>query len=784
MTDKFVDWCIARRRIAWIGILAVTVVMAVLASSVEIKTVFADLLPQNHPFVKINDRFKQAYGGSNMVSIMVEVQDGDILAIPVLERIKAVTEAAANLPGADPFQVTSIASKKLKEITSSSHGIESRPLMWPELPKSDEEIAVLRKAITNNPLVYGAYVSNDFKAALVTVDFYDHLVDYRDIFEGVSKIVSTNSGEGVTVRVVGEPVLYGWVIHYFSETAQLFAGTIAALFVLLFLVARTWTGTIIPILAAATSAVWAVGFCGLMEYHLDPLLVVVAFLITALAISNSVQVVTRCDQLARAEPTLSSTEVAKTGLREIIRPALLAVIADAGCMVVVAMTPIPLLQKIAIIGSFWVMSLVICAVVLPAIAIAGVRRTHKHAHPINVKPPLRALLRLCSTIATSRARYGVIAIFGTIFVVSAIYSLNLKVGDANPGSPILEADAPYNRDARAINQSFQGSDRMFVVFSGDQVDSIKQPSVLAEMEQFQRFMEAQPEIGGSVSLVDVLPEVNRVLHEGNPRYLELGADAGVNGELAYLFVSGSDPGDLQRYVSTDYTNASVTLFFRDHQGDTIRNAVSRIEDFIKERVDSDVEILLAGGLVGVLAAVNDVILAGQVEAIAFALLILALVASAAYRSLTAGTFFMIPVVISNALTFSYMAYYGIGMNINTLPVVALGIGLGVDYSFYVVDAIREEFDHHGNLKRAIEEALQGAGMGVVITVLTLIASVSLWSLSSLRLQSEMAALIAVWLGISAIASLVLMPALVYAFKPSFVVGRSSRNRVETALVPA
>ncbi|MDB5921049.1 MAG: efflux transporter, family [Massilia sp.] len=768
MIDRFIDWCILRRKRVIGILLLLTTVMGFFAARVEVKTVFSDLLPQNHPFVGVNNHFKQVYGGSNMVSVMVEVGKGDILNRDVLSKIQKINNELAKVTGADPFQITSIASKKLKEIKSSTDGIKTRPLMWPDLPKNDEEIAQLRKSITNNPLVYGAYVSQDFKAALITVDFYDHLVDYKTIFNQVARIMDGNRGEGLTLHAVGEPILYGWVLHYLTETATIFLATIACLVALLFLIARTWHGTAIPLVAAVLSAVWAIGFSGMMNYNLDPMVVVVAFLITALAVSNSVQIVSNFDQKIRSGIETTAEGAAKAALRTLFRPAMLAVVADAGCVLVVVLTPIPLLQKIAIIGCVWVLSIAIFGVVVPALLAASIRNPKRYAHPVNITPVLNGVLALCAKVTTSRGRYLVIAGAVLLFIASGMYAFNLKVGDANPGSPILRANSAYNKDAALINNVFQGSDRMFVVASGEKPDTVKQPQVLENIEKFQRFMDAQPEIGGSVSLADVLPTVNQVLHEGNPHYLVPGSDANVNGELAYLFVSGSDPGDIQRFASSDYKNASVTLFFRDHQGDTIRNAIARINEFVEKNQVPGVTYLLAGGLVGVLAAVNEVILAGQIEAIALALLVLVIVVAITYRSLVAGMFFMIPVLLANTLTFSYMAYMGIGMNINTLPVVALGIGLGVDYSIYVVDAIREEMHAEADLKQAIINALNSAGLGVLITVMTLVLGVILWSFSSLRLQAEMGALIAIWLMISAAASLILMPALVYVFKPAFV----------------
>lgn len=784
MTEKFIDWCFARRNLVISLVALITIGLAMVASRVEIKTVFADLLPQNHPYIAVNNQFKQTFGGANMVSIMVESAPGEIFNPSVLATVQGITRDLAKVTGADPYQIVSLASKKLKEIKASTEGIQTRPLMWPDLPKDEAETAQLRTAVLNNPLVYGAYVSTDLKAALITVDFYDHLVDYKTIHSEIYALAEKYTKDGVRIRVAGEPVLYGWVIHYLSETAHIFLGTIACLVVLLLLISRTWHGTLLPLAAGLISAIWAVGFAVLARYNLDPLVIVVAFLITALAISNTVQIVSRFDHKLRVGIAANADEAARMSLAKIFRPAMLAVAADAGCMLVVALTPIPLLQKIAIIGCIWVLTIAISGVVVPALALSWIKRPERVIHPLDIGIALHWVLNVCLRIVTSRGRYVVIAAAAAAFVASGLYALKLKVGDANPGSPILWADSTYNLDASAINKQFQGSDRMFVVPSGSKPDTIKRPEVLENMGQFQRFMEAQPEIGGSISVADVLPAVNRVLREGNPRFLELGADAAGNGELAYLFTSGSDPGDLERYADPDFKNASVTLFFRDHQGDTIRTAIARIQEFTEKHRVEGMHYLLAGGLAGVLGAVNEVILAGQIEAIAFALLVLALAASIAYRSTVAGIFFIIPVVLSNTLTFSYMAFNGIGMNINTLPVVALGIGLGVDYSFYVVDAIKEEMERHGDLRHAIAHGLASAGRGVLITSLTLVAGVALWTQSSLRLQADMGVLIAIWLTISAVASLLLMPALVYVFKPRFVVGAGTttagREMLETA----
>ena len=599
------------------------------------------------------------------------------------------------------------------------------------------------------------------------------------LFRSISDITDAAQGDGVKVRIVGEPMLYGLVNHYLTETLYIFLVTVAALVVLLFLITRSWHGTALPLVAGVLSAIWALGAAKIMGFHLDPLVIVVAFLITAQAISNSVQLVSRFDdEIAHGTP--SAAAAAKASLQNLFKPGMLAVVADAGCVLVVALTPIPMLEKISYIGTAWIFSIIISALLMTPLLLSFFGTSGKKVHPVNISPLLDAVLRLAIRIVSTRWRYAVLGATAVVFVVTGIYAFNLKVGDANPGSPILWQDSRYNQDAAAINGKFQGSDRMFVVVSGKNEGALKEPEVLKGMESFQKYMEAQPEVGGSISLADVLPAVKRVVREGNSRYQELGNTANENGELVYMFVSGTDPGDMDRFADPQAKDGAVTLYFRDHQGVTISTAVQRIKDYVAEHPMKDAEFLLAGGLVGVLAAVNEVILSGQIEAIALALLVLVVCCAFTYRSAVAGVFFMIPVLLSNTLTFSYMAWKGIGMNINTLPVVALGIGLGVDYTFYIVDGIREELHHGGNsIEQAITKALRSAGRGVLITAITLVTSVVIWSLSSLRLQADMGVLIAIWLGISAASALFVMPAMVYVFRPEFVVG-SKRHPIEVA----
>lgn len=777
MIERIAEFCIRSR--AWIvGCLTMlTLVLFWFALSIEVRTVFEDMLPSRHEYVKTHQKFKDTFGSSNLVTIMVEVKNGDIFHMPILDKVRTITMGLREVSAVNPYQITSLASKKLKEVQASTDGIVTRPLMWPDLPTDAEALSALKEAVLRNPLVYGPYVSRDLQATLITVDFIDRDLDYSKAFNEIRALVAKVDDDTVNIRVVGDPILFGWVDHYIPETVNLVAAALALTLVMLFILLRTWRGVLLPLLAGVVSAIWALGICRLLGIHFEPLVIVVAMLITSRAVSHSVQIVNRFDdeleQIAAGRE--SARHAAKIALADLFRPGMLGVVADAGCMAVVALSPIPMLQKLTVLSVVWVSTLTVSAVILTPVLLSYIRKPYGVVHPIDLIPLARKILDLGVWIATSRFRYVNIACSVVVMIVSGIYAFNLKIGDANPGSPILWPESAYNIDSAAINARFQGVDRMFIVVGEDGKDNIlKTNEILLAMNRFQRFIEAQPEVGGSVSIADVLPVVNGTLREGNPRYLELGDNQQVNGSLVAILDSVSEPGDIDRFADNKYANGAITMMFRDRQGETIRTAVARIKEFIAQNPLADGHWQLAGGLIGVMAAVNEVILSGQIEAIALALLVLVLICTIVYRSTVAGMLFMIPVIISNTLTFSFMTWKGIGMNINTVPVAALGIGLGVDYAFYIADRVKEEIAAGSTPEHAIYQALHSAGLGVVVTASVLIASTILWWVSSLKFQADMGLLMAIWLGISAMSALFVMPSVIYVFRPEFIFGRRER----------
>jgi predicted RND superfamily exporter protein len=242
------------------------------------------------------------------------------------------------------------------------------------------------------------------------------------------------------------------------------------------------------------------------------------------------------------------------------------------------------------------------------------------------------------------------------------------------------------------------------------------------------------------------------------------------GSIMNLVISAAQTGDFDRMMSREHQNANIIIWCKDHKGTTIREVVKRAREWIEESKDFEkVEFKLASGYLGILAAVNEVVAAAQAQNMALILLLMIVTTTICYRSFVAALMLLVPLTLANFLTMVVMVMNEISLNINTIPVASIGIGVGVDYAIYILSRICEEYQVHRDYNKAIPIAIRTTGKAVFFTATTLVGGVIFWFfLSSLRFQAEMGLLLSLLMLINMFLALGLLPAMVYVFKPRFV----------------
>ena len=572
----------------------------------------------------------------------------------------------------------------------------------------------------------------------------------------------------LVISVAGEPRLYGWVYEYAGEAKWIFLTTTVLTWILLYLYFHDWRGALRPTITGVISAIWGLGFINLIGLPFDPLALVIPFFITARAVSHSVQMHDRYYE--EFEKSGWDKEKAIVGaFAELFVPTLSGILTDAVGILAILLVPILMLQKLAISASFWILAITVSELLLNPIVYHYLKAPDKETVLNREKGWFRNLIfSVTDVILSKTGRVATIGAWALLTAVSIYFLKDLTIGDPTAASPLLWQDSPYNVSHTNIQEKFGGVEPLIVVAEGYDKDAMKDPQVLRTMEKFQRHLERDPDVGYSFSLADILRAVNMVFHELEPKWGVIPNDWIDVGGLFFVFFSGSPPSETAKYVTPDYSTAHVTFYAKNHQGDNIRRIIERARQFIKENPMDKAEFKLAGGLIGVLAAGNEEILKNDLLMNFLGFFTMYVIILFTYRSWMAGIFMLLPLFLSNIAINAYMAIQGIGINISTLPVVTVGVGFGIDYGLYIVSRIIEEFQKSGDMDFSVREAVSTSGKAVTFTAITMVLGTLVWWFSSIRFDAEMGLLLALWMLVSFIASMTLMPVLFAVFKPGFI----------------
>ncbi len=751
-------------------ILAITLFFATRIPGVQIVSDFADLLPQEHPYIELHNEIRDVFGGANNVILALEVDEGTIFTNDTLQRIHRLTQGVDSLVGINHNLVTSLTHRTTRKVWLSQEGnVKSAPHFDPTYGDySDEELVQIQADVIANPRVFGLLVSPDLKSALIRGTLNEGALDYERVFQQLRELREVETVPGVRVHATGQPVLVGWVSSYVDQIVQIFLYTIVIMLVLLTLYFRRLYGILLPTTGLVLTSIWGLGILSLLGYNLDPLMMVIPFLISARAMSHGIQLVERYYQ--ERAVLGDNKKAARAAFENLFRPGSLGVISDAIGLLLISLGSVPINDKLAVYASLWALCVVVTVLIAVPVTLELL--------PDEGDKPMRhsALRRVFPRVATAvTSRGGVTATLGlalACYVVGGYLASWVQIGEAEPGSPLLYLDHDYNVSSKSINDAFPGSEELYIVAETEENGGLKRPEVIKALADFQAHMLTDPELGGSKGLPDLLYSVNRMIHYDDPRWQTEPTDSSIAGGLLFMYMMSSPvPGATMEYLDPDERIANLVFYYKDHQGETIRRSIYMAKDWMNSAVAQvdGLKLRLAGGLVGVTAAINEAAFETNLLVIPLVLLLILVFVTAFYWSIHAGWLMMLAMSFATTLTYAYMGITGIGINVNTVPIIAVGIGVGIDYSIYIMDRIRTEMEALDDLTAAVRRAIETTGVAIGFTATTLIGGVIMWVfISDLRFQADAALLLIVMLVLNALAAIFLVPAWILRFKPAFI----------------
>jgi|TARA_B110000483_G_C18206878_1_gene548243 predicted RND superfamily exporter protein len=743
-------------------ILLITVVITSVAAyfaitGVTLRASLNEMLPSNHKNVELYEQFSDKFGGVNTVLIMVENINGSVYEKAFLEKYKNISDAFYFHEANRKPLFEAVNLRKTRAVSGAQGQIQVMPLMWPKLPETDAEMDRFRLLIRGQ--FNGYLISLDEKSLMIAAEFKDN-VDTNQLINFVGDMRSEYEDGSLKLSIVGRPILLGEVKQELPKMISIFALSVLAISIFLYLFFQTWVGVVIPMAVAFSVTILGFGVIGFTGFNMDPLLLLLPFFVFATVLSHSVQFVSRVfDELTEGK---NMKDAVRIGLERLLFPSTAAVITSAAGFTVLILVAIPSIQSLALICTIWLLTL------SPGIIAAAAFMSYFKV-PNKFKTTLPFQTFLARLFGEKMSAKFFLPCF-IIFLIGGFFiSQNLKIGDA-VGSPILWPDSRYNSDVGSINSNYDriGTDVLQAYFSGEE-EIMLNPDVYHQSEAFDRhiFERVLPATPAS-SLAPIIKNINMVLWEGDPSYQfipDTSAEVGFN---IYMFRSNGEPGDFAAYTNPEWNIGKLSIFTSEHSSETVDELIRHGEEFVNNYdFNKDEPIIqFAGGQIGLIKATNDEIRLKQNLLLIAIILIIILNLVWVYRSIKLGMIITFVLSTSHFMTMSVMALLDVGMNLNTLPLAALGLGRGVDYSIYMADRMRDEMKRGLDYSQATIRAFNTSGVAIIVTSLTMILPLLSWSfLSPIRFQAEMGLLLAIILAFNMLGALTVVPALIKLLKP-------------------
>jgi predicted RND superfamily exporter protein len=754
---------------------------------VELRTIFSDLLPKNHPFVQTYKDHPN-FGNPLTVTIMVENKNGDIYNAETLLKVWNLTRDIDLAPGVDHDQILSIATEKARYSEATPFGVDSQPLMGDRAPVTQSEIDELRLRVNKAPNARAFLISQDGSAALIKATFIERLIDYGEVFDYVQPIIEAARDENHNVFVAGQPILTGWVYSHQTAMLSIFGITAFALLLALVIYMSNVAGVVTPVVTSVIAAIWGFGFVGWIGDPIEPLIMVVPLLLVARSFSHCVQFIERFYEIYNEIG--DKKKAAEEALGVMMAPGLLGIITDAAGLFLIIVAPIPAMERFAIFCGFWALILFPTNVLVSPLILSLL------PEPKNVKKIIggqqaegrgwhRYIRMMLSGIGKlshgRRARFTAITI-SCMLIFSVTQVLQIKVGNPVEGSNLLWQDSEYNVAVSEINKNFAGLNTLEVVFEAKDQNNpsrvARQFETVFSMLSLQKQLEKgeQPPVA-TLSFADYLPEANRLFSGGHPKWAPIDHNQMAVTAASNAVMVGTGPKAFLHVTDFVQQNATVSLWYKDNKQETVDRALAQANEALAQiGVDHDAfRIRLGTGTIALQQSINDTVDYYQWIILGLLNLVILVTCGLAYRSFVAAVLLLIPVNVSNLFLGAVLVQMGIGLDVNTLPITAIGVGVGIDYGIYLLSRICEEYNSSEDVGLSIERAIATTGKAIFFTAsIVLIAILPWYFLSGLKFLADMGLLLVMVMLINMLVALVLLPLEIWLVKPHFLKQKNLR----------
>ncbi len=748
----------AKRHLILVSFAIVTAIMGYFALQLRPDAGFEKSIPLKHPYMQTFVEHQAEFGGANRILIALSVRDGDIFSADFFRALKAVTDEVFFLPGVDRARVRSIFTPNVRFVEIVEDGFTGGNIVPADFAPTPKGLEQVRQNILKANEV-GRLVANDFTAAIISAQLLEldpstgERLDYLRVASLLEeRIRRPYQSENIDIHIIGFARLIGDIANGAMEVIAFFGLAFAITAVLLYVYSKSLRLTGLLLVSSLTAVVWQLGLLTVLGFGLDPMSILVPFLIFAIAVSHGVQMVNavRMQMLRGSDcPT-----AARRCFRRLLLPGGVALVSDTIGFLTLLLIDIGIIRELAIAASLGVAAIILTDLVLLPVLLSYLPALRpRSASSVGIGTRRDRWWGLISHLAAPRVALVTLAVSSALYGYGLWQGAKLEIGDLEAGAPELRQDARYNRDAKLISERFSiGVDVISVVVE-TVPDGCIDYEVMDLIDRFEWQIRNVDGVHSVIGLPTIAKIVNAGWNEGNVKWRAIPR----NPQVLVQSVSGVETST--GLLNSDCSVMPVLIFTRDHRAETIDRIILAVKRFAAQHDDDTIVFRLASGNVGVMAATNEAVRAAQLPMLVYVYAAIIGLCLLTFRSWRGTLYIIVPLSLVSVLTVALMPLLGIGLKVSTLPVVALGVGIGVDYGIYIFARLKTYLDQKIAFQEAYLLTLKETGSAAVFTALTLAIGVSTWIYSDLKFQSDMGILLTFMFLANMIGAIAIIPAL-------------------------
>lgn len=747
------------RRPLLIGVfVAVTLFMGYSASHLRVDAGFTKMVPLEHPYMKTFVQYRDEFGGANRVLVALMAKQGDIFTPGFFDTLKQATDEVFFLPGVDRARVSSLFTPNVRFTEVVEDGIAGGNVVPADFENTPQGLEQVRKNVLKSNYL-GRLVANDFSGAIISAELLEvdpntgEKLDYTAVARQLEeKVRGRFQSDTVDVHIIGFAKAIGDITEGARRVIVFFGVAFVVTALLVYVYAQSWKLAVVPLACSLMAVVWQLGLLPLLGYGIDPMGILVPFLVFAIGVSHGVQMVAANG--SEVFYGADSMAAARASFRRLLVPGGIALASDTIGFVTIRLIEIRMIQELAVTASLGVAVIILTNLVLLPVLLSYLDYDQVYRDKLHRRSQrAHRLWKILARITRRRNAAVVIAVSLGLLALGLWWGTDVKIGDLHRGVPELRSDSRYNVDTEVITERFAIGVDILSVITESRPDGCVDFDIMTAIDNFEWHMRNVPGVQSVVGLPGVARILNAGWNEGSLEWRVLPRNQDVLTQ-AVTYVPTSTG-----LLNADCSVMPVMIFTRDHKAETIARVVAEVKRFEREYGAEQVRFRLASSNVGVMAATNEAVAAAQFPMLLYVFGAVIALCLVTFRSLRATLCIVLPLGLVSLLAYALMSVLQIGLKVSTLPVVALGVGVGVDYGIYIYSRLKSVQDEGETLEAAYRRTLDITGNGVLFTGITLAFGVATWIFSPLKFQADMGILLTFMFLVNMLGAVLLLPAL-------------------------